>query len=469
MKNQNFVANNSNRTSEKGAALITSIFGMLLVTVLGVALMGVGMTANTISQNDKQQTEAFYIAESGINHAVNIVKTAGSGQFTNILRAGDGNPGTGDELSTQPVGVTPIPLAGLAFGQGTYKISVSDDPADSDGLPNTDSNQKILIRSVASGKDGSTATIESIIGVTATGQAALLFNGNLLINGAPIFAGSAGAVHANGALSVTGHPCALSITSTAVISAASAGRTGGVSGSSCSGAGTANSSAPVVVVPTYDIRTQFYSQATWVMGAIGAQAGKVYNSAGTMIFDASSGGVWTSGASKWTYNTASKTWTHTGNSLTPGTYYSEGNITTTDNYGMFPGTAVPATMIAEGSISLAGNGCHSPSLGNYSLMAGKDLKINGDGATGISTTGLNYAGDQVSFNGNPTINGAVIGANQTDTAGPGGVNLVSLITIIPDITNGMVLSGNPRFTYSGGLYGSAGGGVTVVSWREVRN
>ena len=75
---------------EQGAALIVSILALLLATLLGMALVAVGLSSFEISRNGVQQTEAFYISEAGLTHATQLVKSAGASEFTNILAAGDG-------------------------------------------------------------------------------------------------------------------------------------------------------------------------------------------------------------------------------------------------------------------------------------------------------------------------------------------------------------------------------------------
>jgi hypothetical protein len=142
-KKQDFINEN-----ERGAALIISIFAILLVTVIAFALVATAMTSLDISKNSREQTEAYYISEAGLTHATNLVTAAGLSQFTNILKAGDGTANTGDELSTQPSARTPIPAAGINFGGGNYQVYISDDPAETDGNPNVDSNGRIVIRSV---------------------------------------------------------------------------------------------------------------------------------------------------------------------------------------------------------------------------------------------------------------------------------------------------------------------------------
>lgn len=468
------------RSAESGAAIITSIMALLLVTLLGFAMVSVGLTAMNVSNNDRQQTEAFYIAEAGLTHATNLVKSAGSAQFTNILKAGDLTANTGDELSTQPSANTPIPKAGLTFGRGRYTVRVSDDAADTDGNDtaaerNTDTNARLVITSTGVGRDGATATIEAIIGVSG-GLPALLINGKLRINGNLQTNGSNGAVHANDTLDFDGNPCASQYfsSSTNIIDSSKA------LGAGCTGIGVTRQNQPIIAPPVWNIRADFRDNSDYVLIAIndsfvtGSRAGDVYMrvvAAGittiTKVHNGLTSNDWkqTPSQSIWTWESGNKNWKHGGSALPTGTYYSEGNMEIGDEFGV--SSPVVATLIAEGYINISGNPRLSPKYQNYSMMAGMDLRINGNPAAGTnSSSGIHYARHQIEFNGNPNINGIVIGANIADTGSPNESGLTSGVNLVPLQDGFTVMNGNPIITYDGSLLG--GGGAAVVSWREVR-
>ena len=103
---------------------------------------------------------------------------------------------------------------------------------------------------------------------------------------------------------------------------------------------------PVITPPVYNIRNDFYSKADYILGAIGSRGGRVYNFTGPngaekMIVNTNStSGVWMVGSSKWKWDSVSKEWSHNGDELPPGTYYSEGNM---DVKGSFGSSLFPAT------------------------------------------------------------------------------------------------------------------------------
>ena len=55
--------------AERGAALITTLLALGLITLLGMALTGTGIEGVVISTNDRQNTEVLYVADAGVAHA----------------------------------------------------------------------------------------------------------------------------------------------------------------------------------------------------------------------------------------------------------------------------------------------------------------------------------------------------------------------------------------------------------------
>lgn len=445
---------NAERQSEKGAALAMSMFSLLLITVLGMGLMSVGEISRNVSTNDRENTDALYVAESGLTHARTLIFSVNLTNFSSILTAGDGVPNTGDELSTNLFAnpITAENQGGTAFGPGSYSVRVMDDN-DEVGTQNlsVDTNRQVIVRSTGTGRNGSTATIEAVISFkTAPG---IIVDGKLKISGNPVLRGPGGSVHAANTLDLDGTPCADGyFSSSANIVDPSKAR----SGAGCGGAGDTRSGQPAIITPVLDIKNEFRHRATYILGI----DGKVYNSAGTMIDDATSDGKWMmAGGGEWSWDSGGKKWTLGGDQMLNGTYYSEGNMVISGN----PGTsAFPkvVSLFSEGYMEVSGNPYFRPHLERYSMIAGTDLKLNGNAGAGTANyEGLNYAGHQVDFSGNIGINGQVVAKNLADTNSPGNKNLVQLSSTF------MIISGNPTITYSGFLLGDT---KQVTSWREVR-
>ena len=442
--------------NERGAALIIAIFAILLVTVIGFALVSTGILSQNIATNSREQTEAFYISESGLTHGTNLLLAANTTEFTAILQTGDGIANTGDELSTRPSTLTPIPATGIAFGNGSYIVKVGDDPADPDGNPNVDSNGRLVVTSIGYGKNGATVTSEAIVSIT--GIPAILVNGDVVFQGSTVIRGTMANFHANGTLTLLGTPCIDGFFSGSgnIINPDKA-----QTGAGCGSLGVTRPYQDIIPVPTWNIQSSFYNRSDYILGAIGGQRGKVYNSSGTMIANtASTGNKWIMApGQEWTWNSGTGVWSTDSTSLPSATYYSEGNIELIADLGTSI-SPVTATFIAEGYIDVKRTSYIIPKLEKYGLMAGTDLQFATKVASGINSPSIFYAGHQLSISGNSDINGSIIVANLADTNSPiCNCNLISLVG------GAVKISANMTLTYNGGLFKN---NSRLISWREVR-
>jgi len=436
-------------TNQCGAALVTSIFVLLLITVMAMTLTFIGHESLTISINDRRNTQAFYIAQAGASHAANIIINSDSSKFGNILAAGDGQADTGDELSVQPTGYSgppfvAIPSSGVSFAGGTYKVYVRDDinPA-----PSTqDTNSTVMLTSVGSGADGSTATIELKIG--GTNLPAILANGDATISGSPEIRGSEGSMFANGSISDSGHPCAdVYIGSASTISKPDSVKTG----AGCHAAGDARQNQPTMIVPTLNIRS-FVNQSTYVL----ASDGHVYN--GSSYTGHGPDSIGNSPWNGWTWNSGSQLWSSSGGTAPPsGTYYVEGSLKMNGAWG---GNLQTLTFIAEGYIDTSGAPVIEPALAGYTYISGNDILFTGSGGT-VNNPGLIYAANQLRVTGSASFYGSMVIANVNDNVDAGGTNLLRL-----DSNGVLTMTGSPTVTYNGG---GPLGSVKVLGWREVRN
>ena len=465
--------------AEKGIALLVALFALLLITLLGLALTAMGITAVTITTNERQSAEALYIADSGISHAKRLMLTQPPNNLDVFLQGGDGTACNGDELSDPPPApfvpadaITAAAAGGHPFPPGgSYQVRVCDDhlvestaPPDPPDLPdadpNHDANMRIQVVSTAFGRNGAAATLEIII--AAVPLPALVVDGNLRLNGNPSIIGAGGAAHANGLFDLPGVPCAeefFSATETFLDTAET--------GTGCAGNPPSGTDSPPdirpgedeIILPEID-PASLEPQADYILG----DDGRIRDQAGNVIGDANpgtwNGWDWDPGGSRWV----------AGGGIPGGTYYAEGsNINISGNPGSGPPGTPPLnlTLIAEGWIEISGNPNIIPDLTmdnvTYSMVAGTDLKISGN--PGTIFQGLHYAGHQIDFSGNPTLNGQVFGKNLDDTEYPpppfpGGQNLIERQA------GGFVeISGNPTINYdgSGGLVA-----VRAVAWRECR-
>lgn len=461
---------------QRGVALVAVLLSLLLITLLGLALTAMAMLSVTISTNDREASEAFYIADAGVAHARRLIllQPPAGPDFDSFLRAGNGVACDGDELSVAPAppllpgdSIRSVTAGGHPFGPiGRYEVTVCDDHAAEtsaapnppnlpDNDPNNDANGTILVRSVGSGRNDATATIEIVVSVIPL--PGLLVNGNLRINGNPALTGAGGAAHANGILEVSGVPCAEDyFSATGTVSGSGGARTNAETGTSCGNNPPRGSDpvpdlrpgAPRIPIPPIN-PADFRGQADFILGADGV----IRDQAGTDVTRANPDWSWDPGNRRWV----------AGNNIGAGTYYAEGNIEISGNPGAGgpPGRPPLAlSLIAEGWINISGNPSVQPDLivgaRAISMVAGTDLRISGNPATNYQ--GLHFAKHQIDFSGNPTINGQVIAENEGDFGTP--QNLVVL-----QQGGFMGVSGNPTLNYTG-----TGGfsGIGVTGWRECR-
>lgn len=457
--------------NEDGVALITAIFAILLATVVGFALYYSSMIAFTIAVNDRDNTEAFYLADAGINHATALLNKVPKAQFSAVLTAGaNSTPGTGDELSAPPstglwTNAESIPSGNAtgggvtnfgAGGAGRYWVAVKNDTAPGE-TASTDTNGTLIITSTGVGRDGSTATVEATISVKPPFPA-ILINGKTKVSGNVKVEGDNGILHSNDTLLLNGNPCSdVYFSSSADIINQS-----NLKGAGCTGTGFNQTNQPYIAPPLFDIPADFYGKTDYLLGAKGTQTGKVYNSLGVMICDTSAtSNKWVVGGMTWTWSSSLMTWIQSGATIVNGSYYSQANMAITGNFG---NSTIPAraSFISEGFMYNQGKQYVTPAFRNYSFIAGTDLKISGKLDTSsddLYAEGLFYAHHQIDFSGTPVLQGTVIAANQADTASPGGINLVPLES------GYMNIHGNPTIISN---LGGSSGASTIINWREVR-
>lgn len=175
---------------QKGAALVTSI---LFATVIGVgALVATQNMFQDIDRGERytQTREAFYIAEAGIQTAMNYLNYDENGDSP-----GDAGVGFTEVLTNFEFDRSEA-LSDVEFGGGTFTVTVRDND-DNDNDKNTDADNTIILSSTGI-KDGRNITIEAVIqnGVYRN-KHAITSGGNFTIEGDPTVQGNLGSIHSN--------------------------------------------------------------------------------------------------------------------------------------------------------------------------------------------------------------------------------------------------------------------------------
>jgi hypothetical protein len=451
--------------NDEGVSLIVALFGIVLLTVLGVGLTSLGTMATVSTVNERDAAETLAIADAGIAHARKLILWKEWPTLDVFLQNGGGTACDGDELAdppaTAPAGYPAaladfIPAAGRPFGRGSYRVFVCDDHLTDVNLatglldvnPDADVNRRVLLRAVATGPNGATAAVELVIG--AQDLPAVIVNGPLIVAGHPQINGAGGSVHANGDLSLDGNPCAhmyYSSVETVSISGNSVG-----SGATCSSANLdTRPDSPPLPIPEMDPDT-YKAQATFWL----EDNGTIYNGQTGAVIPSLPGWNWSNGQKRWSGGT----------NIAAGTYWVNANVSIGGSPGS-PGSPLPLTILSKYSIDVSGNPDTVPHLmvsgpgmvpTGLSMLAGTDLEITGDSTQTINS--IYYARHQVEIHGTPTINGQVLAANLADTPyPPGNTNLVVL-----NADGEMTISGTPTINFNGsGLVSTV-----PLSWRECR-
>jgi hypothetical protein len=406
------VTRGSSESSKRlGIALPSAMFALVAAGILAAGMLVFADLAGKATLNQERSTRAVHVAEAGLSHAVNVLRTTlRMHSFTRLLRGVDNFiPTADDSLLTNGAGypgftaANAMPLAGTAFEGGTYFVRIWDDPADGDLNPAIDLNGRVLVRCRAVMADGSTAEVAAIVG--SIPQPGFAADGNAGFAGGPTIGGPCGGAHANGNISsIGGGP-----TINTQVSA-----TGTVTGSWSKPDGTA---APKV--PGADpIDIPNLNPADYCTGAQAdfrlLPGGIVQNGAGAVIVPPAPWG--------WTYTAATLTWTVNGGvpagSPPAGTYCVTGNAYVQGAVGT---AAAPKAMsvIATGSIRIEGTPYMRADHDDGILaLAGGDLYLAGNAAAGATSySGMLYARAQCLATGNFVATGQLICANNANPVG----------------------------------------------------
>jgi len=451
------------RRDEHGFALIGVLLMLFLLAGLVASLTVSGQTETKISLNYEAEAKARAAAEAGINHATSLVidklatwqadgYASPSAAINALLKGPDGLTGTAardaDNGSLENLGADAtqrIPRPGTRRQltpdeQYEARVFDDDDPArgvtlsaadvsriSEDNQIFNDQNKQIVIRAIGYGPNNAVVTLETTVGF-GVGDAAIIVNGDIDIQGNVQIQGAAGSVHANGDLDITGSP---NIQGDATA-------TGSYSTSGHPSVGGQTGGGFAAIAPPNVQASDHRAEADWVL----TSAGTMTNSAGTLICNSASGGC---AARGWTYSGG--TWSVTGNGIQNGTYYVQGDVSITGN----PGPAT-VSIISEGSIDIAGSPRFQASDPGLFLLANGDIEITGN----LTQTGAEaqiLVREQISVGGNPTLLGQIVVQNVPSVA-----NLVHANRVD-------TFYGSLSLTYSGGL-GGGSGAPAVTGWRQ---
>lgn len=481
------------KNRQTGSALIIALIALALMLSMGLALSLSSIGEIGISSSGERSMRAFYAADAGIAHAIELVKHM-TGDLNALLAGPDGNklaPDDNGQLSGSifPSDIAAIPAGGVTFGDGNYFVRAYDDddpllhmalpssPFAENSDPLTDANRRIVLRSTVTGFGGAKVTIDAIVGMVPF--PAIVAGGDLTVAGNAEIRGNFGGVHSNANLTVDG---SARIEQTATASLTYTGPSGGSLDQNDGVGGFAGGDQPLMTVPILRPLPQtgdplpgnfFDSKADVILIAPSSpNLSRLLSDVNAAlpagvdpslpVYITRVNGVPTvtnsNAGTGWQYSPSDHRWTVQSNSdATNKTVFADGNA-------VVNGGTLTTSIIATGSITLSGNATIAPKLTNLVIptqpayakvnllvLAGQDLVILGN-TEGTALEGLLYAGEQINLSGNGEFNGQVMAYGLADTPG----SPVSSNTV----------TGSFTLEFSDGS--NTLGAVTLISWRQVK-
>jgi len=380
----------------------------VVLGALSAALLSVGSSEVQIAGNHLHGTKAQYLAEAGLEHAFNTLRTTPSYMTS-------ANATLQSIIATTQLG-----------GAGSYTVQYQAAGA----------NTVRVVSTGISAVGGAQVIRRALMNASFTSNKAILTNGPLNITGNAEVEGQCGNVHTNNVLNVSGNAD--------IDAAATAVTYNPPSGNATVGPGSGPAAAQFV--PHID-SAAFLAAAQASLPASSVYQmkanGDVLRGDGTLIQHLNSGGSYC----YWTYTSGTPaSWALSGNDKCDGTFYFEGNANLSGNHGS-EATPWVTTLITIGSLTVTGNQTVRPSLTDTMYIAGLDVSVSGN--TTMLGGGLIAAHEQVSITGNSKINGFIIAEDASMTSG----------AVVTDAE-----AGNAEITYSCGLNPPLQGPLQFLSW-----
>ena len=148
------------RGGERGVALVTVMFFTMMMLTLSAALLMTSTTETQISTNHVAQTQAFYVAEAGLEQAkawLTDNRTDTDLMSALLVESQNANPDQ-SSLTRPDATVVATPLGNQPFATSTYDVVIRDNADDADPL--TDSDGRWIITAQGGGPANASELIE---------------------------------------------------------------------------------------------------------------------------------------------------------------------------------------------------------------------------------------------------------------------------------------------------------------------
>lgn len=407
--------------NQRGIVLVISLMVLALLLGAGVGAIVSVQTDLRSSGNFKRGTQAFYIAEAGINHARHELQDGdGTNDFDSIFVAAEG---------------TEI-LSSNNFSGGTYTVTKTGSASDP---------SRIKVLSVGTLPNNTRSQIEAWFRRDAgRPPKAIETNDKLEIDGKPKILGTCGGAHTNNKMDVDGSPAVQ------MVNGLSSSDKMDLDGTPCIGTilclstplpaqftldtsanrdayEAANQSRPTYTIP--EIKPADYAPKVAGLGLTGF--GYILRNDGTVTtgprVTCDTNGLCAGGAPVlvppvgWSHSGG--TWQVSGTTAANGVFYSETTVAISGS----PGTDIvpwQATIISRHHIEVSGSPRIKPypttseDLKNHLFVTGEHLKIDeGSNMKADYTGGAILVRGKVEIKGNPIINGFIIARDKGEIKG----------------------------------------------------
>lgn len=426
----------------RGLILPLTLLVMVILGALAAAILSIGGSEAMIASNHLRTVQAEFLAEAGLEHAFNTLRTSPT-----LMKTSFANLATSalQNLVSNP-----------SVSGGSYTVQYQQAGA-------------YTVRVVSIGTIGGSQQIRrAVMSTFFQTRNAINSNGPLAISGSTSVSstnGTCGNIHANGTLTLSGGGGGLHIygdaTSTGTYTENGTVQVDGDHDADPEPAQSVPHIDPVDYLNFAKNDTQGglanHLENLYQLTVNADGKGEVRNGNGTLLTATplNDGDTW--GTCGWKYDAAAggedlATWRLTSTTPCNGTYYFAGNVDVSQSAGS-PTDSWKTTLIATGDIDISSE----PTIGNDPALtlhetlfiAGRDIKIHGNPSNSVTYNGLIAAREQFNLGGTLTVTGFVIGEN-----GGSASNTV--------ISNNV--TGNVTLTYNCGANPPLQGPLTILSW-----
>jgi len=463
-------------SDDRGVVLGISLLILALLLGAGVGAIVSTQTDLRTSGNLKSATQAFYIAEAGVQHARLKLQNSHSASFDYIFTAANGTE-----------------VVSANFAGGTYTVTRQG----SAGNPS-----RIKVLSVGTAPNNASGQVEVWFRKAAgIPLKAIVANGDLRISGSPSIMGTRGGAHTNDDMQISGHP---GVQIAHGLTASNRPGGGGslpegmdISGDPC--IGSSGCSLPPGLRPEANVldtaeKKDAYEAAHSSMleemiprinpadyaSKVAAMASEgnhyVLHDDGTVTVGGACGanGLCTGGSSVgvptgWSFS--DRTWSVSGNSVASGVFYSEVKVDISGS----PGTSLSpwqATIVARDDIKISGSPHMKPyptmsdALKNHLLVTGNDLDISGSiHAHYVGGAILVHQQFKVGAGSSASINGFIIAGDGQPAWSEDPFTNSNVGVTVNEISGNLTITFNADFDCLGP--GCLPATIKLVTWREV--